>query len=479
MTIRLVQSLEEIGLALDMPGTPEAAVSIRVVSLDWSLVPPVHGLDLTHSPFSFPPQPLKRVSVLRIFGTTKSGQKAVAHVHQVLPYFYVGYDGPVDSRTVHRRIYQLGRSLNKALAISFKAPEHLQDKSTHVAAIALVKGVPFYGFHIEYAYFFKIYLIDPGHVTRAVDLLSKGVVLGRRLQTYESHIPYIPQFLIDHNLLGMDYMDLAGCLFRGPMQDLGREANNPNIHYYTPVTTAPHLISTLQRESFCELEFDTVAGDILNRARIAERPFKPLIDLTNGTQRIDTKLVPSLRSLWEDEHARRVKRGMQQIAPTPPPDPAHPSTNTKAALMNTLLEKIDNWKRTSRHDPAAGAAAASAGEVAQSVGPAPPFYDFPGFSSQDGVPTVFNAISALYFGGEVMSRQHQQQQVQNTEQIGSAVETESDIGILSQLSQSFSDFREEDAQDQHIIIDEKILSQVRKSFFTIHCDKRFVDHPRT
>jgi DNA polymerase zeta len=40
--------------------------------------------------------PARRVPVLRIFGDSSLGQKACVHIHQVWPYFYVEYPGPLN-----------------------------------------------------------------------------------------------------------------------------------------------------------------------------------------------------------------------------------------------------------------------------------------------------------------------------------------------------------------------------------------------
>ncbi|KAI9336765.1 ribonuclease H-like domain-containing protein [Obelidium mucronatum] len=308
----------------------------RIISLDSVQVAPNAQTDVTHSAFAFPPIRLYRVPVIRVFAATPAGQKACIHIHQVFPYFYIGYEGSLDTQAVYRFIYQLGRSINHALALSLKVdPDNLQ-RTQYIPAILLVKGIPFYGFHSKYSYFLKIHLVDPGLQTRVVELLSKGVVMGKRFQTYESHIPYLPQFMIDHNLLGMDYLDVSDLKFRRPLKVMPRQVHPTNTQlYYTPQTIPESMIwplaaSLFVRESFCELEIDILAGDILNRTRIVERPRKALIDLRNGTEKLDTKLVPSLKSLWEDEIKRRERKNIAPIPSPPPPDPSLPEPQTQS-----------------------------------------------------------------------------------------------------------------------------------------------------
>lgn len=54
---------------------------VRVVALDYHYCAPVPGLDPTHIPAT--QEPLGKVAVIRIFGSTPSGQKTCLHVHQV------------------------------------------------------------------------------------------------------------------------------------------------------------------------------------------------------------------------------------------------------------------------------------------------------------------------------------------------------------------------------------------------------------
>ncbi|KAI8832558.1 hypothetical protein BJ741DRAFT_536049 [Chytriomyces cf. hyalinus JEL632] len=410
---------------------------------------PIDGLDLTVAPFSHPPSKVDRVPVLRVFGATREGQRACVHIHQVLPYLYVPYDGPVDQHQLSQHMYTLGRSLNKSLAIALKIPEHRANQAQFIAAITLVKGIPFYGFHYSYSHFLKIYVLDPNNLSRVADLLSRGVVMGRKMQTFESHIPYLPQFFIDHNLLGMDYLRIAGFKFRRPLPPASfppslEQQDKPN--YFTteniPDVLAWPENAPINRESYCEIELDVVGIDILNRYEIPERPRKPLIQLFNGSEKIDTKLVPSLKGIWEDETKRRANRNLPPTPPTPVPDASQPEPITKDALMNVLLERIENSKRLNtpqQNDTDSNNATINSESR----------HSFPELPENDGIPTAFQAIGAMYFGGEVGNQNRTQTGVEPTPSDLKASQTaasEKNIDVFVRLSQSASELSELDAE---------------------------------
>lgn len=115
---------------------------------------------------------------------------------------------------VHGYIHQLGVSLNHASAITFNTPPQDLRKSQYVAAITPVKGIPFYGYHVGYSYFLKIYLFNPDFESRIVELMRSGAVMRTVFQPFEAHVPFRLQFFIDYNLYGMGWLELEDALLR-------------------------------------------------------------------------------------------------------------------------------------------------------------------------------------------------------------------------------------------------------------------------
>ena len=66
---------------------PDAEISVRVNNIDYVVA--------STGPMDDPGE-LERVPVLRIYGTSSTGDKACVHVHQVYPYFYIEYAGLLD-----------------------------------------------------------------------------------------------------------------------------------------------------------------------------------------------------------------------------------------------------------------------------------------------------------------------------------------------------------------------------------------------
>ncbi|KAL5604423.1 uncharacterized protein BROUX77_004609 [Berkeleyomyces rouxiae] len=295
---------------------------------------------------------LPKVPVIRIFGATPTGQKVCAHVHGFFPYVYVPYEGSLDPKNVGAYIYRLHVSIDHALSVAVrqKTSDLTQDPK-YVARITLVKGVPFYGFHVGYSFFLKIYMLNPSLMTRLVDMLQNGVVMQTRFQPYEGHIQYISQFMIDYNLFGCDWLHTDKIFFRAPLpavaeecyEDLPRRGHDEEaqesslcIPQLYNVKTVPFCFVTdhsmLPRASHCTLEVDISVCDIANRRSLAERRLHhDFIERSNPIPD-SVKLVPSMASLWRSEEERR--RALQEIG-----TPLHKTPFPPEVLVSMSPEK--------------------------------------------------------------------------------------------------------------------------------------------
>ncbi|KAL3703967.1 DNA polymerase zeta [Talaromyces marneffei ATCC 18224] len=249
-----------------------------------------------------------KVPVIRAFGATETGQKVCAHVHGAFPYLYIEYRGGLGQDEVNNAIRNLHASIDHALANSYRQNAY-DGRVAYVAHISLVKGVPFYGYHVGYRFYLKIYLLNPMNIIRLADLLRQGAVMKTMLQPYESHLQFIPQWMCDYNLYGCAYMDCAKVKFRSPVPEY-LELSNLD-HRWHDRTIPPKYITSetvLPKQSHCTLEVDVCVQDILNRNAIKERPLHHDFIERKHPITAEEKLVQSMAGLWQDETRRRKKR---------------------------------------------------------------------------------------------------------------------------------------------------------------------------
>ncbi|KAJ8603905.1 hypothetical protein MRB53_042040 [Persea americana] len=231
------------------------------------------------------------VPVIRVFGSTETGQK-------------------------------LRASIDHALATSYRRNVY-DGKAIFVGHISLVKGIPFFGYHVGYRFYLKIYMLNPLNMTRFADLLHSGTIMKQVFQPFESHLQYLLQWMCDFNLYGCTYIECDVVKFRDPVPDyLEMESTK---HLWHDRSIAPDLISNaadFPRQSHCSIEVDIRVEDILNRKDIHSRDlhhdfverFKPLAP--------EEKLVQSLAGLWRDETKRRkLRMGLTDPSSSPfPPE---------------------------------------------------------------------------------------------------------------------------------------------------------------
>ncbi|CAH8608447.1 unnamed protein product [Heterobilharzia americana] len=234
-----------------------------------------------------------RMPVIRVYGTTTTGQKICVNVHGVLPYFFV--ELPAVESDVENFIRDFVFSLEKSIRSKLSTPYM---REMYIFDASVVSGVSIYGYHDSAKPFIKLYLIDPALVSTCSELLQSGAILNRAFQTYETHIPYLLQFCVDYNLYGMNLLYAGYFKFRvsnyigfpsllKKSEDLWSPSKF-NSKYFLSSNSAPKCTSM-------ELEVDISAWDILNRRDLQD----------------NLSLNPGLEAMWTEEEMRRASRTNQ------------------------------------------------------------------------------------------------------------------------------------------------------------------------
>ncbi|GAA5949875.1 hypothetical protein JCM3765_007720 [Sporobolomyces pararoseus] len=303
---------------------PDAFIRFRLSVIDSVPTYEISPYDNRRSPYS--KELLRQVPVIRIFGATDKGQRVCAHVHGVFPYVYVEYKGKLDPDSVNDYIRKFGASLNSAMALSLPMKHKQGQSPQYVAFIVICKGVPFYGYHVGYRTFLKIYMVHPTHKTRLSQCLRSGAVLGTEFDVFEDHIPFLLQFMLDSNLYGCGWVEVGECLLREGVPEYvepkesealftpAPSCQGPYAHRtYVDLTVPPsrlHPPGGPDKVSYSALELDLPSSAILNRESnpprkihhdFIEKLFPELVE--------KGKLVRSVKELWDDERRRRAGKG--------------------------------------------------------------------------------------------------------------------------------------------------------------------------
>lgn len=207
-------------------------------------------------------------------------------------------------------------SIDYALAVSYRSNIY-DNRSAYVAHITLVKGIPFYGYHVGYKFFLKIYMLNPSHTNRLADLLRQGAILRKEIQPFESHMQYLAQWMCDYNLYGCAYINCKEVKFRRPIPEFSDLSSNR--HEWHDRSIDDSLISDeikLPRQSNSSLEVDICVQDILNRLDIKARDLHHDFIERNHPLNSSEKFVHSMAELWRDEsRRRRMKTGETSSSP--------------------------------------------------------------------------------------------------------------------------------------------------------------------
>ena len=110
-----------------------AMISVRLVTMDNYMIEPSLDSENNFDPAysMFRSAPIKRVPILRVFGTTAGGQKACLHIHGIFPYLYV----PIPPGDIPGFLYRLASSLDKALNMANSGTGFEQQHSERVSKL--------------------------------------------------------------------------------------------------------------------------------------------------------------------------------------------------------------------------------------------------------------------------------------------------------------------------------------------------------
>ncbi|KAF5401391.1 hypothetical protein PHET_05388 [Paragonimus heterotremus] len=164
----------------------DAPLCIKIFQLDYYLGLPINDIDSCYSELrgSY----AGKLPIVRVYGTSPSGQKICAHIHGYLPYFFVAVteQNPAFFSTEFLRSFCSGLE------------KHLRSKCKGFAAddpivfhADVVRGRSIYGYREHEDMFVKVYLLDPSLIGTCADVLLNGGVMNRHFQALETHIPYL------------------------------------------------------------------------------------------------------------------------------------------------------------------------------------------------------------------------------------------------------------------------------------------------
>ena len=179
--------------------------------------------------------------IIRIFGSTKSGQKCCVNIHKYFPYFYIGitkenyfnYNSQeslrafaislentfIEYRTEigRKSLFQVDNKENEKENdnnnLNLKEPEQV------IHNITLVYKTNIYGYYNTESVFLKVECYNPGDIKDLMFILSQNGVNNNFYQCYDAHISYSTHFFGDFNLYGMGNIYLKNFSVRGTLPD--------------------------------------------------------------------------------------------------------------------------------------------------------------------------------------------------------------------------------------------------------------------
>ncbi|VDK66769.1 unnamed protein product, partial [Onchocerca ochengi] len=242
------------------------SLSVRNVTCDYYLEKP-NGFNKLHLRTNV------KVPIIRMFGILKTGQKCCVHVHGVFPYIIIRTGVQFTPEFA-----SLLRSKINAIVLDCNSRQKF-NVDFAIYQIRSITARSLYGYHKNNENFVQILCYNPLQLRIITDALQKKARKNSIFQVYESHVPYILQFFIDHSIFGMDLVNFSSVKFR-----------------ISPQRNFDELVSPLLPSTTVAVECDVFATDINNAS------------LHSASE---ISYNPGLNYIWQDEQRRHQKRGKE------------------------------------------------------------------------------------------------------------------------------------------------------------------------
>lgn len=275
-----------------------------------------------------------QVPIIRIYGSLvfydqdnrKLSFPTLIHVHNVYPYCYISCDYEFFKKSrssPEHHLSQFTSHLESCMAKLFAQRgaskkrnndsgdieddneeetdgSHYQEeintksgisKRKFIANILFCKAVPVYGYKVGYRLYYKINFLSPLYKSRFTTLFNDNQIdlspfshSKFRFEIFESHLPYISQFLTDYNLFSCNWVNFDSCFFRYPIINYNSRLSRQDYLilklYLLPRISQNVLSMKYERISKSVLELDVKSCQILNRKHLLEK--STLVDFTRA-----------------------------------------------------------------------------------------------------------------------------------------------------------------------------------------------------
>lgn len=140
-------------------------------------------------------------AVLRMYGVTECGNSVMAHIHNFLSYFYCEVGPKHQEEDFSAEQLQ---KLAKDISAQHKIPGAVKHIECEMKASVM-------GYHEKETKFLKIYVGLPKYVSQLRQLFEQGHIKfnGKSIfeqVTYESNMPFALRFMIDNDIVGMQWI---------------------------------------------------------------------------------------------------------------------------------------------------------------------------------------------------------------------------------------------------------------------------------